>query len=64
MHMCDNEENWGKHHLAKKEAKKAMSKTRSNAFEQFYKELGTKSWNKKFIAQQRARNINQGIQIM
>ena len=48
--MCDNEENWVKYRLAKKGAKKVISEARSTAFEKFYKELGTKSGNKKFIA--------------
>ena len=47
--MCDNEENWDKYRLAKKEAKKAVSKARSTAFEEFYKEIGTKSGEQKCI---------------
>ena len=45
--MCDNEETWEKYRLAKKEAKNAVSEARSTAFEEFYKELGTKSGEQK-----------------
>ena len=45
--MCDNEENWVKYRLDKKESKKAISEARSTAFEEFYKELGIKSGEQK-----------------
>ena len=57
IHLCDNTENWEKYRLAKKETKKAVSVARSKAFEEFYKELGTKSGERKIykIARDRER---------
>ena len=47
MQICDSEENWVKYRLAKKEAKRVVSITRANSFEEFYKELGTKDGKQK-----------------
>ena len=45
--MCDNEENWDKYRLAKKEAKKGVSEARSTAFRSFIKSYGQSLGNKK-----------------
>ena len=53
-----------KYRLAKKEAKKAVSKAHSIAFEEFYKELGTKSGEQKIyriakIKERKSRDLDQ-----
>ena len=64
MQICDGEENWVKYILAKKEAKKVVSITRANFFEEFYKELGTKDGKQKMyriakIKEQKSRDLDQ-----
>ena len=60
--MCDNEENWVKYRLAKKEVKKAVSIARAISFEEFYKELGTKAGEQRMyriakIKEQKTREL-------
>ena len=47
IHLCNNVENWERYRLAKKETKKAVSEARDKAYEEFYKELGTKAGERK-----------------
>ncbi|XP_054785632.1 uncharacterized protein LOC129292133 [Prosopis cineraria] len=42
IHLCNNEENWERYRMAKKETKRAVGEARSKAFEEFYKNLETK----------------------
>ena len=64
LQICDSEENWVKYRLAKKEAKRVVSITRANFFEEFYKELGTKDGKQKMyritkIKEQKSRDLDQ-----
>jgi len=43
---CKNGETWDKYKIAKKEAKKAVSEARTQAFEGLYQSLGTKEGEK------------------
>jgi len=43
---CKNPETWDKYKIARKEAKKAVSEARTQAFEGFYQSLGTKEGEK------------------
>ncbi|XP_058010139.1 uncharacterized protein LOC131183380 [Hevea brasiliensis] len=43
---CDNNETYEQYKIAKKEAKKAVSQVRAQAFEKLYKKLGTKEGEK------------------
>ena len=47
IHLCNNAENWERYRLAKKETKKAVSEACNKAYEEFYKELGTKGGERK-----------------
>ncbi|XP_057990131.1 uncharacterized protein LOC110642070 [Hevea brasiliensis] len=43
---CDNNEAYEQYKIAKKNAKKAVSQVRAQAFEKLYEKLGTKEWEK------------------
>ena len=63
LQICDSEENWVKYRLAKKKAKRVVSITRANFFEEFYKELGTKEGIQKMyriakIKEQKSRDLD------
>jgi len=61
---CKNAETWDKYKIARKEAKKAVSEARTQAFEGLYQSLGTKEGEKSIYKlakgrERKTRDLNQ-----